>query len=57
MLALAAVGAIVGLVLALTGAGGGVLAVPLLLFATGLSVQQAAPLALVAVGEIGRAHV
>lgn len=50
MLALATVGAIVGLVLALTGAGGGVLAVPLLLFVTGLSVQQAAPLALVAVG-------
>lgn len=47
---LALVGAVVGAVLALTGAGGGVLAVPLLVFATGLSVQQAAPLALLAVG-------
>jgi hypothetical protein len=45
-----ALGAIVGLILALTGAGGGVLAVPLLVFGLQLSVQQAAPVALVAVG-------
>lgn len=50
MEALALVGAVVGAVLVLTGAGGGVLAVPLLVFATGLTVQQAAPLALLAVG-------
>lgn len=50
MLALVALGALTGLVLALTGAGGGVLAVPLLVFFLGLSVQQAAPLALLAVG-------
>lgn len=43
-------GAIVGLVLSLTGAGGGVLAVPLLVFGLGLSIQQAAPLSLLAVG-------
>ena len=46
----AALGAVVGLVLALTGAGGGVLAVPLLVFGLHLSVQQAAPLSLIAVG-------
>jgi uncharacterized protein len=46
----AALGAIVGLILALTGAGGGVLAVPLLVFGLQLTVQQAAPVALVAVG-------
>ncbi|HSI50336.1 MAG TPA: sulfite exporter TauE/SafE family protein [Ideonella sp.] len=43
-------GAIVGLILALTGAGGGVLAVPLLVFGLHLTVQQAAPVALLAVG-------
>ena len=45
-----AMGAIVGLVLALTGAGGGVLAIPLLVFGLHLQVQQAAPVGLVAVG-------
>jgi uncharacterized membrane protein YfcA len=43
-------GAVVGLVLALTGAGGGVLAIPLLVFGLHLPVQQAAPVGLVAVG-------
>jgi len=45
-----ALGALVGLVLALTGAGGGSLAVPLLIFALGMNVSQAAPVALFAVG-------
>lgn len=43
-------GAIVGVILALTGAGGGSLAVPLLVFGLHLPMQQAAPVALVAVG-------
>lgn len=43
-------GALVGLILALTGAGGGVLAVPLLVFVAHLPMQQAAPAALVGVG-------
>jgi uncharacterized protein len=43
-------GAIVGLALALTGAGGGILAVPLLTFALHLSLATAGPVALVAVG-------
>ncbi|KAK43715.1 membrane protein [Caballeronia jiangsuensis] len=43
-------GAIVGLILALTGAGGAILAVPLLLFGLHLGVAQAAPIALLAVG-------
>lgn len=45
-----ALGAMIGLVLALTGAGGGVLAIPLLVFGLQLPVQQAAPVGLVAVG-------
>ena len=45
-----ALGAIVGLILALTGAGGAILAVPLLLFALHLGVAEAAPIALLAVG-------
>jgi uncharacterized membrane protein YfcA len=43
-------GAVIGLVLALTGAGGGVLAIPLLVFGLQLPVQQAAPVGLLAVG-------
>ncbi len=43
-------GSIIGLVMALTGAGGGVLAIPLLVFGLHLNVQQAAPVGLVAVG-------
>lgn len=45
-----ALGAVVGAILSLTGAGGGAIAVPLLLFGAGLSMQQAAPVALLAVG-------
>ena len=43
-------GAVVGLILALTGAGGGILAVPLLVFGLHLSIMQAAPVGLIAVG-------
>lgn len=50
MSALVALGAAVGLVLALTGAGGGILAVPLLVFVTGIGVAAAVPVGLVAVG-------
>jgi len=45
-----ALGALVGLLLALTGAGGGILAVPLLVFALHLGLAQAAPIGLLAVG-------
>lgn len=46
----AGLGAIIGAILALTGAGGGILAVPLLVFTLSLSVAEAAPIALLAVG-------
>ncbi|WP_237574708.1 sulfite exporter TauE/SafE family protein [Mycetohabitans sp. B8] len=46
----AILGVAVGLVLALTGAGGAILAVPLLLFVLDLSVARAGPIALLAVG-------
>lgn len=42
-------GVLVGAVLGLTGAGGGILAVPALVFGMGWSMQMAAPVALVAV--------
>ncbi|WPB56296.1 sulfite exporter TauE/SafE family protein [Xylophilus sp. GOD-11R] len=42
-------GAVAGLVMGLTGAGGGVLAVPLLVFGLGLGVAQAAPIGLVGI--------
>ena len=42
-------GSIIGMVMALTGAGGGVLSIPLLVFGLHLNVQQAAPVGLVAV--------
>lgn len=45
-----ALGFVIGAVLALTGAGGGILAVPVLVFGLGLSVAQAAPVGLFAVG-------
>lgn len=45
-----ALGLLVGLVMALTGAGGGVLAVPLLVFTTGLAVQEVSSIGLLAVG-------
>jgi uncharacterized membrane protein YfcA len=44
-------GAVVGLILALTGAGGGILAVPLLVFGLHLPIAQAAPVGLIAVGS------
>lgn len=50
MLTAAALGSLIGVVLALTGAGGGILAIPLLVFALQLPVQQAAPIGLAAVG-------
>ena len=43
-------GVIVGVILALTGAGGGILAVPLLVFGVGLGVAEAGPIGLMAVG-------
>lgn len=43
-------GGVVGVVLALTGAGGGILAVPALVFGAGLDTAHAAPIALAAVG-------
>lgn len=46
----AGLGLTVGGILALTGAGGGILAVPLLLFGVGLSVAEAGPIGLLAVG-------
>lgn len=46
----ATLGAVIGMVLALTGAGGGILAIPLLVFGLELAVQQAAPTGLAAVG-------
>lgn len=50
MLINAGLGVIVGLILALTGAGGGILAVPLLMVGAQLTLPQAAPIALLAVG-------
>lgn len=50
MIGTLALGLLVGLVMALTGAGGGVLAVPLLVFTTGLPVQEVSPIGLLAVG-------
>lgn len=43
-------GALVGCIMGLTGAGGGILAIPLLVFGLHLSVPQAAPIGLLAVG-------
>lgn len=43
-------GSAIGAVMALSGAGGGILAVPLLTFGLGLNVMQAAPIGLFAVG-------
>ncbi|HEY5799803.1 MAG TPA: sulfite exporter TauE/SafE family protein [Burkholderiaceae bacterium] len=50
MLTVLALGLLIGAVMALTGAGGGILAVPLLVFVLGLGVAQAAPVGLLAVG-------
>lgn len=43
-------GLVIGVILALTGAGGGILAVPLLVFGVGIGVAQAGPIGLLAVG-------
>jgi uncharacterized membrane protein YfcA len=45
-----AMGVVIGLVMALTGAGGGILAVPMLVFGMQLSINEAAPAGLLAVG-------
>ena len=45
-----ALGLVVGIIMGLTGAGGGILAVPLLVFGLQLTVAQAAPIGLLAVG-------
>lgn len=50
MLTAIGLGLVVGVLLALTGAGGGILAVPLLVFGAGMSVAQAGPIGLMAVG-------
>jgi len=50
MLVAVGLGAAIGVVIAITGAGGGVLSVPLLVFVLHLPLQQAAPLGLAAVG-------
>lgn len=50
MLTALALGLVVGLILALTGAGGGILAVPLLAFGIPMGVAQAGPIGLLAVG-------
>ncbi|HEY1042937.1 MAG TPA: sulfite exporter TauE/SafE family protein [Telluria sp.] len=50
MITSAVLGTLIGVLLALTGAGGGILAVPMLVFGAQLSVAQAGPIALMAVG-------
>lgn len=50
MLTTLVLGLVVGLVLALTGAGGGILAVPLLVFGTSIGIAAAGPIGLMAVG-------
>jgi uncharacterized membrane protein YfcA len=50
MMLVAVLGAMVGVILALTGAGGGILAVPLLVFGVHLSMAKAGPIGLLAVG-------
>lgn len=43
-------GLVIGAILGLTGAGGGIFAVPALMFGLGMEIHQAAPVALLAVG-------
>ena len=50
MLIVLGLGLVVGIILALTGAGGGILAVPLLVFGIQMGVAQAGPIGLLAVG-------
>jgi uncharacterized membrane protein YfcA len=49
MLTLLLLGLLIGIILGLTGAGGGILAIPALMFSQGWSVTQAAPIGLMAV--------
>ncbi len=49
MLTILILGLLVGIILGLTGAGGGILAIPALMFSQGWSVAQAAPIGLLAV--------
>jgi len=52
-------GAFIGLMMALTGAGGGILSVPLLVFGLNLSVASAGPIGLLAIalaGSLGAIH-
>lgn len=49
MLTILILGLLVGIILGLTGAGGGILAIPALMFSLGWSVTQAAPIGLLAV--------
>lgn len=49
MLTILILGLVVGIILGLTGAGGGILAIPALVFSQGWSVAQAAPIGLLAV--------
>ncbi|WP_210644443.1 sulfite exporter TauE/SafE family protein [Pseudomonas sp. Tri1] len=50
MMSVLLLGFTVGVILALTGAGGGILAVPFLVFGVGLSMAEAGPIGLLAVG-------
>ena len=50
----ALLGLVVGLIRALTGAGGGIHAVPLPVFGSGASVAEAGPIGLLAVGMVGK---
>lgn len=50
MMLVIGLGLVVGVILALTGAGGGILAVPLLVFGAQMGVAQAGPIGLLAVG-------
>ncbi|MGJ9416866.1 sulfite exporter TauE/SafE family protein [Massilia sp. CMS3.1] len=50
MLTTLVLGGVIGIILALTGAGGGILAVPLLVFGAGATVAEAGPVGLMAVG-------
>lgn len=53
LLPLAGLGGVAGLLMALTGAGGGALGVPLLVLVMGLPMQQASAMSLLAVGAAG----
>lgn len=50
MIIVLSLGLVIGVILALTGAGGGILAVPLLVFGLQMSVADAGPIGLLAVG-------